>query len=109
MPMLGALKKALRQREDLRESEQQKTAVVDARDEDCDEVIEGFELGLYAAVKKNRGHAKYRRYFKDGLREVTQAEPRKAEPEQVGKMLAAMKEDAGDVEIGPVVTAFEAK
>lgn len=100
------LKKAIRDGEDLRETEQKKSAVLDARDNDCDEDIEAYQLGLMAAVKKNLGSPKYTRYFKGGLREVTQAEPRQEEPELVGQMLAAMDEDKKDPEIGSAVVTF---
>ncbi|MDI1445659.1 hypothetical protein [Polyangium sp. 6x1] len=103
------LKKTLRERDDLEEERQRKSAVLDARDGDCDADVENFELQLLGAVRKNREHPKYRRYFKTGLRDVTTAEPRKEEPEQVGQMLEAMAEDKNDPEIGEVVASWEPK
>jgi len=63
-------------------------------------------LQLLGAVKKNRDNPQYRRYFKDGLRAVTMAEPRKEEPELVADILGCMAEDKNDPEIGEVVTAW---
>ncbi|WP_136931493.1 hypothetical protein [Polyangium fumosum] len=105
----GDLKTALRERDDLEEERQRKSAILDARDGDCDADVEGFELQLLGAVRKNREHPKYRRYFKTGLRDVTTAEPRKEEPEQVAQMLDAMAEDKDDPEIGEIVTSWEPK
>lgn len=103
------LKAKLRERDDAEEEAQNKSAVLDARDSDCDDDIEGFELHLLGAVKKERNHPKYQRYFKGGLREVTTAEPRKAEPAIVGEILKAMAEDKDDPEIGEAVGAWTAK
>lgn len=100
------IKKALREQEDLEEEVQKKSAILDARDNDCDEDIGGFELGLLAVVNRNREAPKYRRYFPEGLREVTTAEPREEEPEIVGQMLKAMAEDQGDPELGPLVAIW---
>jgi hypothetical protein len=101
------LKKSLRDKEDLEEVEQKKTAVLDAGDSDCDDHIESFELGLLAVVKKDRADDRYRRYIKVGLRDITTAEPRKEEPKLVGQMLEAMAEDAAkaDAELAPLLAA----
>jgi len=100
------LRAALRERDDLLEQEQKKAAVHDVADDDVDDDIEGYELHLLGAVKKNREAPKYRRYFKDGLRAITMAEPRKEEPELVADMLVCMAEDKNDPEIGEVVTSW---
>jgi hypothetical protein len=104
-----ALKKALRHREDLEEEEEKKSAVLDARGDECDADIEGFELGLLALVGKARSDKRYVRYFKNGLRGITEAEPRKAKPELVGQMLDAMNEDESDPELGPLVAMYQSK
>jgi hypothetical protein len=101
------LKQALRDLEDHEEQEQKDIAVLDSCDSTCDDDVEGYELGLLGAVKKNRAHPRYLRYFKEGLREVTQAEPRKVEPALVGQMLEAMAEDQNDPEIGGVIATFQ--
>jgi hypothetical protein len=103
------LRAAIRERDDLKEEEQKKDALLDANDENVDDDVEGFELGLLGAVKKDRDNPKYRRYFKSGLRAVTMAEPRKAEPELVSDMLVCMAEDLNDPDIGAVVTQWKPK
>lgn len=99
----------LRQRDDLRELEQSNSALLDAADEAVDDDVEGFELHLLGAVKKNRDNPKYRRYFPDGLRAITAADPRKEEPELVGDMLTLMAEDGNDPEIGEAVRTWRPK
>ena len=99
----------LRHRDDLREQEQVHTAMLDYADEALDDDVEGFELQLLGAVKKVRDNAKYQRYFRNGLRAVTQAEPRKEEPDLVADMLTLMAEDANDPEIGEAVQAWKTK
>lgn len=103
------LRAVLRERDDLLEEEQKKSALHDAADEFVDDDIEAFELHLLGAVKKDRDNPKYRRYFPSGLRAITQAEPRKEEPELVGDMLDCMAEDENDVDIGAVVTMWKPK
>jgi hypothetical protein len=103
------LKQALRDREDLKEKIEKKKAALDAADTECDDGIRGFELGLYALVKKNRDAPKYRRYFLRGLREVTEADSRTEEPERVGQMLVAMEEDKNDADMGPLVAVWNPK
>lgn len=103
------LKKILRDREDHEEEAEKRSAIVDARDNELDEDIGGFELGLLALVTKNRDDPRYRRYFPDGLREVTTAEPRKEEPELVGDMLESMTEDMNDPELGSLVATWAPK
>lgn len=103
------LKKILREREDFEEEAEKKSAVVDARDSELDEDVGGFELSLLALVTKNREDPRYRRYFPEGLREVTTAEARKEEPELVGDMLDSMTEDMNDPELGSLVATWAPK
>lgn len=103
------LKAALLQRDELKETEQHKIALLDMADDAADTDIEGFQLHLLAALGKNRDHVKYLRYFRDGLRAVTTAEPRKEEPEIVDDMIALMIEDDHDPEIGAVVQQWRPK
>lgn len=105
----GDLKATLRERDDLLEQVQKQAALFDAADEACDDDVEGFELHLLAAVGKNRDHIKYKRYFAEGLRAVTTAEPRQEEPEIVGDMLTWMAEDENDAAIGDVVKQWKPK
>lgn len=105
----GHLLAGVRERVDLLEQVQRKAALFDAADEALDDDIEGFELHLLGAVKKNRDNPKYRRYFRDGLRAVTQAEPRDEEPEIVARFLQMMAEDANDPEIGLIVSMWHSR
>ncbi len=100
------LKQTLRAREDKEEVEQATSALLDAADGECDDVIESFELDLFGLVDKQRSDPRYQRYFKDGLRAVTTAEPRVEEPGLVAQMLKAMEEDKADAELGPIVAKF---
>lgn len=105
----GNLKNALRQFEDLEEQEEEKSALFDFADEVCDVDVEGFELHLLAAVNKNRDHVKYARYFKNGLRSVTQAEARDEEPALVETIVHNLANDSQDAEIGAVATQWQSK
>lgn len=105
------LKEALRKWDDLAEEVQGKSAVFDAADLDCDDTIRTYELGLYGVVEKNRDDPRYRRYFPNGLREVTEAEPRKEEPARVGQILDAMEEDKSkpELELEPLILQHQSK
>lgn len=105
----GNLKTALRQFEDLEEQEEEKSALFDVADEVCDDDVAGFELHLLAAVKKNRDNVKYARYFKNGLRSVTQAEARDEEPDMVETIVNNLANDTSDAEIGSVATQWQGK
>lgn len=101
-----ALQQALRQGEDLEYEEQKKTAVHDAKDEHNDDNIEGFELALLAHVKKNRNDPQYIRYFPNGLREITAADPRKEGRDRIEQMLETMTKDEADASLGPLVAIW---
>jgi len=103
------LKESLRTREDKREQRQKQKAILVVKDAALDRVIRSFELRLLDAVNKRRDEPEYRRYFPDGLRQVTEAEPRKAEPALVDAMLSAMAEDHAHPVLGPIVTEFKPK
>ncbi len=105
----GALQQALRNGEDLEYEEQKKTAVLDAKDEHNDDEIEGFELALLAHVKKNRNDPQYLRYFRNGLRDITTADPRKEGRERIEQMLETMDKDETDATLGPVVAIWAPK
>jgi len=104
-----ALQQALRQGEDLEYDEQKKTAVLDAKDEHNDDEIEGFELALLAHVKKNRNDPQYIRYFANGLRDITTADPRKEGRDQIEQMLETMTKDETDPSLGPLVAIWAPK
>jgi hypothetical protein len=104
-----ALKKGVRAREDSSEEKLQRRAVLVVRDRFCDAPVKEFEVRLYALVNKNRSDALYRRYFPNGLRDITEAEMRKTEPEMVDQMITAMKEDAAKPDIGPLATEMAPK
>lgn len=104
----AALKQTLREFEDLEFDEQKMTAAYDAKDEHCDDEIEGFELSLLALVKKNRDDERYARYFANGLREITAAS-RKDAPDRIQQMLDTMKLDANHADIGPLVAVWAPK
>lgn len=103
------LKASLRSLEDKREQRQKQKAVLVVKDAALDRVIRSFELRLLDAVNKRREEPEYRRYFAHGVREVTEAEPRKAEPALVDTMLSAMAEDHAHPVLGPIVTEFKPK
>jgi hypothetical protein len=104
-----ALQQALRNGEDLEYEEQKKTAVLDTKDEHNDDDVEGFELSLLAHVKKNRNDPRYIRYFPNGLREITTADPRKEGRERIEQMLETMAQDAADASLGPLVAVWAPK
>ncbi len=100
------LKKQSRALEDLEDEVQKKRAVFLGKDARCDRIVRSFELRLLDLVGKKRNDPLYRRYFPEGLREVTEAEPRATEPTLVKAMVKAMKEDKGKADIGPLATEF---
>lgn len=105
----SSLKAMVRERDDLTEDVQKKSALFDAADDACDTEVEGFELHLLAAVGKNRDHIKYKRYFSEGLRAITTAEPRAEEPDLIKDMLGLMVEDENDGDIGAIVKQWRPK
>jgi hypothetical protein len=105
------LKDSLRAQEDQLEDVQAKAAIFDSADTAEDDAIKNFELGLYGLVEKNRDDPRYQRYFAGGLREVTEAEPRKEEPKLVGQILSAMDEDKlkPELELVPLIDLHQPK
>ena len=49
----------------------------------------------------------YRRYFANGLREVTEAEPRAIEPALVQSIISTLVDDKNKPDIGPLATEFQ--
>ncbi|MEO7330067.1 MAG: hypothetical protein ABI193_15945 [Minicystis sp.] len=100
------LKQEKRALEDQEEEVQRRTALFKRKDSDCDDLLRSFELRLYDLVKKDREDPRYRRYFKTGLRAVTEAEPRKTEPTMVAAMVVCLIEDEPSTTLGPLATEF---
>ena len=96
------LKAEERNLEDLNEEVQSARAIFLQKDKTCDRVIRAFELRLQGLVNKKTKDPLYKRYFKDGLRAVTEAEPKEVEPELVEGMIKSLDEDLKKPEIGPV-------
>jgi hypothetical protein len=88
------LKQQTRAREDGRETVQRRRAVLVQKDRRCDGVVRSFELRLFDFVNKKRTDPDYVRYFADGLREVTEANMRTAEPQKVKTIIKSLGEDA---------------
>ncbi len=97
-----ALKLGNRALEDKNEEVLKKQAIFIVKDKGLDRDINEFEARLYVLAGKKRDSEMYRRYFKNGLREVTQAEPRVEEPAIVSLMIKALKEDESKPMIGPL-------
>lgn len=87
------LKTKCRQVDDMEETLQEKQAVIVVRDGAADNVVRSFELRLLDMVGKNRNDPRYRRYFPAGLRAVTEADARKAEPKLVRDIIKTLNED----------------
>lgn len=102
-----ALKSQSRALEDQEEEVQKKRAVFLGKDSRCDRTVRSLELRLLDLVAKKRNDPLYRRYFPNGLREVTEAEPRAIEPALVQSIVATLNEDKSKPEIGPLATEFQ--
>ncbi len=101
------LKAEQRNLEDLDEDVQAKRAIFARKDKECDAVVRKFELRLLGLVNKKTSDPLYKRYFADGLRAVTEAEPRHVEPKLVHDLLASMSEDLAKPGIGPIVKELQ--
>lgn len=101
-----ALKQHVRSLEDLEEEKQRRRAVLVRKDMGCDRLLRQFELRLYALVDKKRNDPLYRRYFEDGLRDVTEANMRTEQPEKVKTIIKSLGEDVQKPGIGPLATEF---
>lgn len=102
-----ALKTQARALEDQEEEVQKKRAVFLGKDARCDRIVRSFELRLLDLVAKKRNDPLYRRYFPNGLREITEAEPRAVEPALVQSIIATLLDDKTKPEIGPLATEFQ--
>jgi hypothetical protein len=101
------LKAKVRELEDRKEEVERKLAVFLLKDRFLDALVREFELRLFGLVNKKRSDALYIRYFKDGLREVTEADPRRVEPKLVADIITSLDEDAVKPGIGPLATELK--
>ena len=89
----GQLKAKARQVEDLEETLEEAEAVIIVKDRAADKLVRSFDLRLLDVVNKNREDPRYRRYFPDGLRAVTEADARTVEPKMVNDLIKTLDED----------------
>ncbi len=87
------LKAKHRAQEDLEETVQEHEAIVSCCDRLLDRIVRSFDLRLFDLCDKNRDDPRYRRYFLEGLRSVTEANAREVEPKMVRAILKALDED----------------
>jgi hypothetical protein len=104
-----ALKALDRSREDLEETVQEHEAVIVWLDRSCDRIIRSFELRLLDLVSKKRDDPRYRRYFPEGLRAVTETDERAVQPKLVRGILAALEDDKAKPDFAPLHSEFHAK
>lgn len=104
-----ALKALDRQREDLEETVQEHVAVIIGLDRSYDRTIRSYELRLLDLVNKKRDDPRYRRYFPEGLRAVTETDERAVQPKLVRGILAALDEDKEKPDFAPLHAEFHAK
>jgi hypothetical protein len=104
-----ALKTLDRKHEDLEETVQEQVAAVVGLDRICDRIIRSFELRLLDLVGKRRDDPRYRRYFPEGLRAVTETDERDVQPKLVRGILAALEDDKAKPEFAPLHSELHAK
>ena len=102
----ATLKQCVRDTEDKTEAVHAAEALFETADRTCDNEVRSFNLMLFGVVEKKRENPLYQRYFKDGIRAVTEAEPRSTEPDLVKDIITALDEDAANAIMKPVVTEF---
>lgn len=105
----AALMTKEREVEDLQDSVQEHEAIISVRDAATDKLVRSFELRLLDLVNKNRDDARYRRYFSQGLRAVTEADARQVEPQLVLEMIKTLDEDQTKPDFAPLHAEFRAK
>ncbi len=89
------LKTKDREIEDIEETLQEHEALIFVRDRGVDKIVRSIELRTLDMVDKNRDDPRYRRYFPHGLRAVTEADARTAEPKLVRDIIKTLDEDQG--------------
>lgn len=105
----AALMTKEREVEDLQDSVQEHEAIISVRDAATDKLVRSFDLRLLDLVNKNREDPRYRRYFPQGLRAVTEANARDAEPQLVHGMIKTLDEDQAKPDFAPLHAEFRAK
>ncbi|MDC3954699.1 hypothetical protein [Polyangium jinanense] len=103
------LKARHREQEDLEEAVEEHEAVISGCDRIVDRIVRSFELRLLDLCDKNRDDLRYRRYFAEGLRSVTEADAREVEPKMVRDILKALDEDKGKPGMKPLHEEYFAK
>lgn len=105
----GQLKTKWRALEDLDETVEEHEAVIVVRDRAADKVVRSFELRLLDVVGKNRDDPRYRRYFPDGLRAVTEADARAVEPKLVQDLIQTLEQDKVKPDFATLHADYQAK
>jgi hypothetical protein len=84
-------------------------AVIVGLDRSCDRIIRSFDLRLLDLVSKKRDDPRYRRFFPEGLRAVTETDERAVQPKLVRGILAALEEDKAKPDFAPLHADYHAK
>lgn len=105
----AALMTKEREVQDLQDTVQEHEAIISVRDAATDKLVRSFDLRLLDLVNKNREDPRYRRYFPDGLRAVTEADAREVEPQLVLGIVKTLDEDQGKPDFAPLHAEFRAK
>lgn len=103
------LKTKHRESEDLEEAVEEHDAVIIVRDRAVDGIVRSFELRVLDLVGKNREDPRYRRYFPQGLRAVTEADARRVEPKLVRDIVKTLDEDKAKPGFEPLHTEYRDK
>ncbi|APR83921.1 Hypothetical protein A7982_09270 [Minicystis rosea] len=100
----AALRGTVRALEDLRETEQEKSAVLTQLDGVVDRLVNELAGRLLLLVDKDYEHPLYRRYVPGSVRDITQADMRVEEPARVAEIVKLLTEDEDKPGIGPLAT-----
>ena len=103
------LKTHWRALEDGEETIEEHKAVILICDRAVDKIVRSFELRLLDLVGKDREDPRYPRYFSEGLRAVTEAEPRVVEPKLVQDIIRTLDEDQHKPDFGSLHTEYRDK
>jgi hypothetical protein len=103
------LKVKSREFDDLEETLHEQEAVIVVRDRSADKIVRSFELRLLATVEKNRDDPRYRRYFSNGLRAVTEADARTVEPKLIRDIIKTLDEDQSKPGLDVLYSEFRNK
>lgn len=95
-----------RELEDLEDSQSKLLAILMYADRGLDGCVRSWDLAILDLVNKKRNDVRYQRHVPEGLRAITEAEPRTVEPSIVRKMLKTMDEDKNIPELKPLIEKF---